>query len=77
VLSKQGEVEMHFNLTDEQLKTILECLGQFHMVKYMKGEDNSDIEAIIEVIATDLTRNGKRWIFESVFQEYLHKDKEK
>lgn len=68
---------MYFNLTDEQLKTILECLGQFHMIKYMKGEDNSDIEKIIESIATDITRNGKKWIFDSVFQEYLPKKKEK
>lgn len=68
---------MYFNLTDEQLKTILECLGQFHMIKYMKGEDNSDIEKIIEAIATDLTKKGKKWIFDTAFKESLAKKKEK
>jgi hypothetical protein len=43
----------------------------------MQGEDNSDIGEIIEVISTDLTRNGKEWIFDTVYEEYLPKNKEK
>jgi hypothetical protein len=64
---------MQFDFTDEQLIMLLEVLGQYHMVQYMQGKDNEDTEKIIEVIAIELTNNGKSDIFNKVFREYIKK----
>lgn len=61
---------MILNLNDQQKKLLLETVAIAHMIKYMKGEDNSDLDELIQEIAKSLKDEGKMEIFNSVFQEF-------
>lgn len=60
---------MMIDLDDKQKQLLLETLGVAHIIKYMKGEDNSDLEELIEKMADSLKKEGKMHIFEKVFQD--------
>jgi hypothetical protein len=58
---------MNLQMTDQQLQKVLECVAQCHAVEWMKGNDNSDLEAIIQSFGTSLKECDKEAIFHKVF----------
>ena len=61
---------MIIELNNTQKKLLLETVAVAHMIKYMKGEDNSDLYELIQEIASSLKKEGNMNIFDNVFEEY-------
>ena len=61
---------MIIDLNEKQKELLLETLGIVHAIRYMKGEDNSDIAALIEKVTDSLREAGEMRIFHKVFQEH-------
>jgi len=64
---------MKIEFTDKEVLLLLEIVSTSYMVEYLKGEDNSHIEALIQIIATQLKEAGKEEIFHKVFVQYRFK----
>lgn len=60
---------MELQIDDKQRKLLLETLATAHMVEYLKGKDNSELEKLIAEVARVLEKEGKKNIFDSVFKE--------
>ena len=58
---------MKLQIDDEQRKLLLETLAKAHMVEYLQGKDNRDLEKLINEVARVLQEEGKRKIFDAVF----------
>ena len=64
---------MELDLNDEQKKLLLETLAKAHMVEYMQGKDNSDLDQLIKIVIDDLVKEGKEEIFHMVFMPDIFK----
>lgn len=62
---------MKLDLNDEEFQFLLEILGQHHAVKWMLGKKKeADLtQDLIAKIVIELENNGKKNIFDKVFQE--------
>lgn len=56
-------------LTDEQLELMLATLAEKHIILYMQGKDNADMERLIGKFNDALKKVKKEYIFFKVFQE--------
>lgn len=60
---------MKIDLSDDQLKLLLETLAISWQIEHMKGKDPRPLGKIIESMAESLKQEGKENIFFSVFQQ--------
>lgn len=60
---------MKIDLEDKEMELLLETLGKAHFIKHMLGEDDSDLEGLVQKMAKFLKAEGKFDIFLSVFKE--------
>lgn len=60
---------MHLKIDDEQRKLLLETLAKAHLVEYMQGKDNSQLEKLIGEIMRVLQQEGKKSIFDNVYMQ--------
>lgn len=58
---------MKLEMTDKQLQKLLECAAQCHAVEWMKGNDDLELEKVIQAFAKSLQKAGKNEIFYKVF----------
>jgi hypothetical protein len=62
---------MKIDLSDAQLKLLLETLAVAWQIEHMKGKDPAPLGHIIESMAESLKQADKEKIFFSVFQEFV------
>ncbi len=60
---------MKIDYTDQELILLLETLGKAHMVNYMQGKDNSELQKLILKISEILTLKEREDIFDKVFMQ--------
>ena len=62
-------MSIEFDLTDEQLELMLATLAEKHIILYMQGKDNIEIDRLIHQFNKGLQKVGKEDIFFKVYME--------
>ncbi len=57
------------DLTDEQLELVLQTLAEKHIILFLQGKDNIDMERLIGKFNDGLKKIKKEHIFFKIFQE--------
>lgn len=60
---------IQLDLTDEQLELALQTLAEKHIILYMQGKDNIEMEKLIGKFNDGLKKIKKEHIFFKIFQE--------
>ena len=68
---------LELDLTDAELELMLETLAEKHIILYMRGRDNIDMERLIKKFNDGLKKINKHEIFFKIYKEMKdeHMDK--